>query len=227
MPHHHHTHSKASSTSSNGSVSTTKTPMAGGRSPHHSVKVLPNTPTSSSFPSNIRLVRGPVLALTFNEGMPMPPAPISSSNPPSSPNPFGSGNSPSVLFAKRKRNLFKGPMLAINTQQMTGGRSASSSAGHSRSASASGLGRRSGEITIQEEDEDEDEMVVVEDGDEDIEEVDQFSPIIRAPGEKVEEIYEGEDEVKDMGLGGAGIGAGVGTSVGVSGVSNIRVETTT
>ena len=59
MPHHHHTHSKASSTSSNGSVSTAKTPMAGGRSPHHSVKVLPNTPTSSSFPSNIRLVRGP------------------------------------------------------------------------------------------------------------------------------------------------------------------------
>ena len=204
MPHHHHTHSKASSTSSNGSVSTAKTPMAGGRSPHHSVKVLPNTPTSSSFPSNIRLVRGPPLALNFNEGM---PSASSSSNhhanPPLSPSPFGAGvgagNSPSVLFAKRKRNLFKGPMLAINTQQ-SGGRSGSSSAGHSRSASASGLGRRSGEMAIQEEDEDEDlvdEMAVVDDGDEDVEEVDQFSPVIRAPGEKIEEIYESEGEAKD------------------------------
>lgn len=210
MPHHHHTHSKASSTSSNGSVSTTKTPMAGGRSPHHSVKVLPNTPTASSFPSNIRLVRGPPLALNFNEGMPSSSGNSSSGghanysgnyssvgNPPGSPNPFGSG-SPSVLFAKRKRNLFKGPTLAINThQQASGGRSGSNSTGHSRSASASGLGRRSGEITIQEEDEDEDEVAVVDgdgdgDGDDDIEEVEQFSPIIRIPGEKVEEFYEGE-----------------------------------
>ena len=129
-------------------------------------------------------------------------------NPPLSPSPFGAGpgNSPSVLFAKRKRNLFKGPMLALNTQQASGsgGRSgsASVSAGHSRSASASGLGRRSGEMAIQEEDEDEDEMVVIDDGDEeDIEEVEQFSPVIRAPGEKVEEIYEMEGESEGAGEG--------------------------
>ncbi|KAI0114156.1 kinase-like protein [Nemania sp. FL0031] len=180
MPHHHHTHSKASSTSSNGSVSTTKTPLAGSRSPHHSVKVLPATPTSTSFPSNIRLVRGPALTLNFNEGMPG----ADSWNPPGSPNPFTSGSgSTSVLFAKRKRNLFKGPTLSMHGSS---GRSGTSSGNHSRSASASGLGRRSGEITIQEEDE---ECLDLE-GDEDIEEVDQFSPILRGPGETIEEIYE-------------------------------------
>ncbi|KAI0909127.1 kinase-like protein [Ustulina deusta] len=189
MPHHHHTHSKASSTSSNGSVSTTKTPLAGGRSPHHSVKVLPATPTMTSFPSNIRLVRGPALTLNFNEGMPSAEA----HNPPGSPNPFSTG----VLFAKRKRNLFKGPSLSVHSSST--GRGGTSSGGHSRSASASGLGRRSGEITIQEEDEEALEF----EAEEEIEEVDQFSPILRGPGEKIEEIYEsiaedeGDGEAKD------------------------------
>ncbi|KAI1173648.1 kinase-like protein [Nemania sp. FL0916] len=178
MPHHHHTHSKASSTSSNGSVSTTKTPLAGGRSPHHSVKVLPATPTSTSFPSNIRLVRGPAMALNFNEGMPS----AETYHPPGSPNPFSTGGT-SVLFAKRKRNIFKGPSLSIHGSS---GRSGTGSSNHSRSASASGLGRRSGEITIQEEDEE----ALDFDGEEEIEEVDQFSPILRGPGETIEEIYE-------------------------------------
>jgi serine/threonine protein kinase len=197
MPHHHHTHSKASSTSSNGSISGTKTPLAGGRSPHHSVKVLPATPTLTSFPSNIRLVRGPALALNFNEGMPA----AGSMDPPGSPNPFSTG-SPTVLFAKRKRNLFKGPMLSIHNSST--GRSGSSSGNHSRSGSTSGIGRRSGEITIQEEDEDVEDL----EGDEEIEEVDHFSPIIRRPGEMVEEIFENvgemENEIKEAGrLGGS------------------------
>ncbi|KAH8159360.1 hypothetical protein CIB48_g8896 [Xylaria polymorpha] len=191
MPHHHHTHSKASSTSSNGSVSTTKTPMAGGRSPHHSVKVLPATPTSTSFPSNIRLVRGPALTLNFNEGM---PAAEVMHHPPLSPNPFSMG-SPSVLFAKRKRNIFKGPTLS--THSASGGRSGTSSGNHSRSASASGLGRRSGEITIQEEDEEALEFR----NEEEIEEVEQFSPILRGPGETIEEIYENAVEDKPEGEG--------------------------
>ncbi|KAI5927494.1 hypothetical protein F4810DRAFT_706250 [Camillea tinctor] len=197
LPHHHHSHSKASSTSSNGSVSTTKTPMGAGRSPHHSVKVLPATPTGTSFPSNIRLVRGPALALTFNEGMPS-----SVNNPPGSPNPFL--GSPSVLFAKRKRNIFKGPMLSTGNQ--SAGRNGTGSAGHSRNASASGMGRRSGEITIQEEDEEAEEFEG--EAEEDVEEVDQFSPIVRAPGEQIEEIYEGgterlgeREEVKCLGEG--------------------------
>jgi serine/threonine protein kinase len=182
--HHHHSHSKASSISSSGSVSTSmsKTTLQGGRSPHHSVKVLPATPTTGSFPSNLRLVRGlgPPVSI-FNESM---PSGSSAPNPPGSPNPFNSPG-PSI-FAKRKRNIFKGPMLAF------GGGSSSRSTGsgsHSRSASASGQGRRSGEAAIQEVDEDaiEDDYAE-EDG---IEEVDQFSPIIRAPGELVtEEIYE-------------------------------------
>ncbi|KAI1437597.1 kinase-like protein [Xylaria sp. CBS 124048] len=179
MPHHHHTHSKASSTSSNGSVSTTKTPLAAARSPHHSVKILPAVPTSSALPSNFRLVRGPTIALNFNERMPAP----ESLNPPGSPNPFSSGN-PSVMFAKRKRNVFKGPMLS--TQGSANCRGGTGSNSHSRSGSAGGLARRSGEITIQEEDE---EALAFE-ADEDIEEVDQFSPILRVPGETVEEIYE-------------------------------------
>ncbi|KAI1848983.1 hypothetical protein JX265_013726 [Neoarthrinium moseri] len=206
-PHHHHSHSKASSTSSNGSVSTSKTPLGNGRSPHHSVKVLPATPTATSFPSNIRFARGPSLTLNFNEGMPS----YDKAPAPGSPSPFSINNAgPSVLFAKRKRNIFKGPMLQFGNQAPSAsGRSREGS--HSRNVSASGLGRRSGEITIQEEDE---EAVEEEEADrgqsldlrqrdldeESIEEVDQFSPIIRQPGEKIEEIYEGEGEGGGVGM---------------------------
>ncbi|KAK8113769.1 uncharacterized protein PG998_001739 [Apiospora kogelbergensis] len=198
MPRHQHTHSKASSTSSTGSMSTTKTPLAAGRSPHHSVKVLPATPTSSAFPSNIRLVRGPALSLNFNEGMPS-----ANQNPPlGSPNPFASQN---ILFAKRKKNIFKGPMLSLGNQS---GGSRSRETSHSRNASANGLGRRSGEMAIQEEDEEADiETDLQSKGDgehremdeESVEEVDQFSPIISVPGETVEEIYE-EDGVEGDGV---------------------------
>ncbi|ORY66545.1 uncharacterized protein BCR38DRAFT_430612 [Pseudomassariella vexata] len=198
-PHHQHSHSKASSTSSNGSISTTMTKTPG-RSPHHSVKVLPATPTSTSFPSNIRLVRGPALALNFNEGMPANDRRYGN-GPPGSPNPFGGGN---VLFAKRKRNLFKGPMLAMGSQNpVASGGSKSRDHSHSRTASASVLGRRSGENAIQEEEEVDEE----DDGrgesrsrrgdidKESIEEVDQFSPVAAAlPGEIVEEIYEGDED---------------------------------
>ncbi|KAK7940748.1 MAP/microtubule affinity-regulating kinase [Apiospora aurea] len=195
MPRHQHTHSKASSTSSTASMSTTKTPLATGRSPHHSVKVLPATPTGSAFPSNIRLVRGPALSLNFNEGMPSG----SQNQPLGSPNPFAGQN---ILFAKRKKNIFKGPMLSLGNQ---GGGSRSRETSHSRNASANGLGRRSGEMAIQEEDEEADvEADLQSKGDgehremdeESIEEVEQFSPIISIPGESVEEIYE-EDGAGD------------------------------
>ncbi|KAH6657571.1 kinase-like domain-containing protein [Truncatella angustata] len=197
-PHHHHSHSKASSTSSNGSISTTKTPMGSGRSPHHSVKVLPATPTTTSFPSNIRFARaGPPLQLNLSEGLPS-----YDQNPaPGSPSPFGMGG-PSVFFAKRKKNIFKGPMLQFGSNHSPApiGRRKDSGS-HSRNVSASGLGRRSGEMPIQEEDEEEEEHVpggqtfeAREADEESIEEVDQFSPIIQAPGEMIEEIYEGEEE---------------------------------
>lgn len=182
MYHHHHSRSKASSTSSAGSVSTCKTPLGRGHSPHHSVKVLPATPTSSSFPSNIRLVLGsPGLAprQLFNEGMPG-----NQSQPLRSPNPFASG----VLFAKRKKNLFKGPTLNFGAG---GGSNRCPSAGaHSRSGSGSALGRRSGEITIQEED----ENAMAEEAELECEDVEVFNPVVGGPGEKIEErVIEDEE----------------------------------
>lgn len=221
---HHHSHSKASSTSSNNSVSTSvsKSALQASRSPHHSVKVLPATPTTVGFPSNIRYVRdrtGPPLGIGSlgNGGLFASPSEYASSSDngrlnaaflgngggglsalntttntqyyqlpqaPGSPNPFASVNSGGyfaprgassagspvvgpgghggVMFAKRKKNLFKGPMLNFGGSGVSGRQreersssaaSGSASASHSRSASASGLGRRSGEITIQEEEE--------------------------------------------------------------------------
>ncbi|PQE25253.1 camk camkl kinase protein [Rutstroemia sp. NJR-2017a WRK4] len=149
---HQHTHSKASSTSSNGSGSKISLPT---RSPHHSVKVLPATPTLGSFPSNIRVVRQTPLA-NFNEGVSW-----------GGPNPFGAP----LVFAKRKKNVFKGPSLNTTSPTTASGGGAHSRTGsHSRSTSIAG--RRSGEI-IQEEDEEE------------IEEVDVFTPVT-GPGETEE-----------------------------------------
>lgn len=161
---HHHTHSKASSTSSNGSGTTSKVSL-GTRSPHHSVKVLPATPTTGSFPSNIRVVRQTPAATAFNEGV------------------WGTSSAGALVFAKRKKNVFKGPMLNVTSSPVASGENRPRAGSHSRSASAAG--RRSGELVIQEEDED------------DIEEVDAFSPI-SGPGE-IEQIFpapveKGEEE---------------------------------
>ncbi|MCJ1261383.1 hypothetical protein MMC22_001247 [Lobaria immixta] len=177
--HHAHTHSKASSTSStsNSVHSSAIPPSTGGgrstRSPHTSVKVLPATPTVSAFPSNIRLVR----ASPFSESA--FPAPISTSP-------------GSLVFAKRKKTPFRGPMLNLGlnanssgggggTGSAVGGRHRDSSVGTNRSVSVKG--RRSGEI-IEEEDEDE------------IEEVDAFSPV---PAEAEETIWESEEGTKGKG----------------------------
>ncbi|ODA77749.1 hypothetical protein RJ55_06351 [Drechmeria coniospora] len=173
MHHHHHSHSKASSTSSAGSVSTNKTPLGRGHSPHHSVKILPATPTGNTFPSNIRLVLGstsPGSLHPYNEGMPS-----NQSQTTASPNPFSSG----VLFAKRKRTIFKGPTLNFGRQSASG----PCPAPHTHSRTGSGAARRSGEITIQEED----ENMVAEEDEEEIEEVDMFRPIVGGPGETIEE----------------------------------------
>ncbi|RKF61125.1 Serine/threonine-protein kinase Nek11 [Erysiphe neolycopersici] len=124
----HHTHSKASSTSSEGSISTKKASLPS-RSPHHSVKVLPATPTNGSFPSNIRVVRqSPILQ--FNEG------------------PWGNNSNGGLIFAKRRKKVFRGPILSLSLP--TSGINLSKT--HSRSTSQAGRG--SGEI-IQEENEDE------------------------------------------------------------------------
>jgi hypothetical protein len=145
--HHVHSHSKASSTSSTtASVAspTGSTSVKLARSPHSSVKVLPATPTSTTFPSNIRLVRGHAPdALSLSEGG----AAFSSLPPPSPGLP---------IFAKRKRSVFKGPMLSLSTvsRRDTGSRSNSVQ------------GRRSEEAIAEEDEEDLE-----------VEEVEEFSPI--------------------------------------------------
>lgn len=161
--HHHHSHSKASSTSSNTSDATSKTPMPS-RSPHHSVKVLPATPTAGAFPSNIRLVRQTPIS-NFNESVKWPRE-IS---------PGG------LVFAKRKRNVFKGPILNFSpgNGSPVGPSDERTKGTHSRSTSLTG--HRS-EEPIQEEDEDE----------EIIEEVDHFGPV--KEDETEERIYGGEGE---------------------------------
>lgn len=155
--HHHHSHSKASSTSSNGSDAVSKVSMSA-RSPHHSVKVLPATPTTGAFPSNIRVVRQLPIS-SFNEGVN-----------------WGRDSSPGgLVFAKRKRNIFKGPLLNV-TSAPNGTGSGTGSGNHSRSASVTG--RQSKEI-IEEEDED------------GIEEVDAFAPLIGLETE--EQIFSPEE----------------------------------
>ncbi|TQW00932.1 protein kinase [Cordyceps javanica] len=191
LHHHHHTHSKASSTSSTGSVSTSKTPLGRTHSPHHSVKVLPATPTSHAFPSNIRLVRGssgPAPLQIYNEGMPTGSG-SGSNRAPGSPNPFAGG----VQFAKRKKNLFKGPSLNLPTISSSRNLSAGS---HSRSGSGSGL-RRSTEVAIPgiQEEEEEDRVPEEDEEEEEIEEVEIFNPIVRGPGEIVEEQIIEDDEL--------------------------------
>ncbi|EMD90969.1 hypothetical protein COCC4DRAFT_194573 [Bipolaris maydis ATCC 48331] len=176
MPHHHHSHSKASSTSSaslaSPAVSTSGHSHKPSKSPHNSIKVLPATPTSSSFPSNIRVVRSgypPGLSessAAFGNGHAMPP------------------QSPGLVFAKRKRSVFKGPMLNVNTgvgngSSGGGGWRSRSGEGGSGSRGTSSQGRRSGEILgITEEDEEEEE---------EIEEVETFGGRL-GEGEFVEEV---------------------------------------
>lgn len=178
--HHHHSHSKASSTSSNGSDAVSKVSLAT-RSPHHSVKVLPATPTTGKFPSGVRVVRqAPVLGSggPWNEG-------------------WGGGNRESspagLVFAKRKRNVFKGPTLNTGTSPANGSTNSGmfsegrKSSGHSRSTSLVG-GRRSGELNAIGEDEDE------------VEEVENFSPLVG--GEEImdeEEAEENGDAVAELG----------------------------
>ena len=136
---------------------------------------------------------------------------------PGSPNPFASfGERSMPFFAKRKRNVFKGPSLAFggsNNSRSVSGSNQGSTPSHSRSASSDrmGGGRRSGEIAavqeedeealemaddMLEEDEDEDDRDTVKfrslaEEDEDVEEVESFTPVVGGPGEEVEErIFE-------------------------------------
>ncbi|XHG05276.1 hypothetical protein AWENTII_008516 [Aspergillus wentii] len=189
--HHTHTHSKASSISSN-SIGSVSTPTARtSKSPHSSLKVLPTTPGASArFPSNIRLVRGPnngykepndnngKIQTMFNEAA---PAPLLYS--PSS----------SLVFARRKRSAFKGPMIHTANLMVSGGMAAPEfpNGGVSTGEPSAAAGRQPRKSQIIEEEEDME--------DEDIEEVDTFGgpedQDIGDPGSPVE-IVKSEDTSK-------------------------------
>ncbi|KAM3414503.1 Aurora kinase [Cercospora zeina] len=155
-PKHQHSHSKASSTSSASVASPSGLSSASGsrlgRSPHSSVKVLPNTPTAS-IPSGMRFSRRAppsdmsLLTTGFPEGR----------------SAFGTIPAPSSpglpKFARRKRSVFKGPMHNHGGSSPAGGRTPVNT---SRNGSVSGQGRPSVEMAmpgLTEEDEEEEEDV--------------------------------------------------------------------
>lgn len=161
--HHHHSHSKASSTSSASVASPSGLSSASGsrmaRSPHSSVKVLPSTPTTGTFPSSIRVSRRPPPSAlgtlpTFSEGK----------------SPFaGIPGSPALpVFARRKRSVFKGPGI--------GGSPSLPRATTSRSNSRP---RKSGEMILEEDEEGVDEM----DEEMEVEEVENFGPELIIPSD--------------------------------------------
>jgi hypothetical protein len=81
-----------------------------------------------------------------------------------------------LVFAKRKRSVFKGPGLSVNTElSLPGMRSLSGERKSSHSRSTSVVGRKSGELAIVGEEEEQEEEE--EEEFEDVEEVDQFGPV--------------------------------------------------
>ncbi|KAJ6135976.1 hypothetical protein N7512_001136 [Penicillium capsulatum] len=175
--HHTRAHSKASSISSN-SMDTVSTPTARlSKSPHSSVKVLPTTPGSSArFPSNIRLVRGPGGApreLSEN------PVQSQSAFNEAAPAPMLYSPASSLVFARRKRSTFKGPMLHTTNLMAPGGMVHSPVPGQpggpeDSSANVTRPATRKSQIIEEEEDD--------EDIEEDIEEVDEFDGPDEEPG---------------------------------------------
>jgi hypothetical protein len=112
-----------------------------------------------------------------------------------------------MVFAKRKRTPFKGPMLSLavdGSSVRSRSREGSTGSGGGRRSASLTRGRGAG-IVIAEEDE-EDEMA-----EDEIEEVDAFSPIDRDGGETaemveggdVDVIQEGDEEEEGRGEGEA------------------------
>jgi hypothetical protein len=163
--HHTRAHSKASSISSN-SIDTVATPPARiSKSPHSSIKVLPTTPGASAhFPSNIRLVRGPGGG---HRGIQENPGPSVFNE--AAPAPLLYSPSSSLVFARRKRSAFKGPMLHTSNSTAPAGMLHSPVPGQPDEESSVPAGRpvaRKSQIIEEEED--------TEEVEEEIEEVDEF-----------------------------------------------------
>lgn len=184
--HHTHTHSKASSVSSN-SVGSASTPTARpSKSPHPSVKVLPTTPGASSrLPSNVRLVRGSQTNLNNSHvnglhDVNEPQERMQSMFNEAAPAPFLSSPASSLVFARRKRSAFKGPMIHTANLMVSGGLSPAAEHPNSGGNGGGGGGLQPSQNVVSrpgtrksqiiEEDEEAEEAE-----DEEVEEVDAFS----------------------------------------------------
>lgn len=155
---HHHSHSKASSISSNSieSPHISSSNVVHRRSiPGTPVKVLPAPRgVTATIPGNIRVRAGPPGRI----GLPEATTAFTGLAPPS----------PGIIFAKRKRTPFKGPMLAPVPQ-------------HRRRSGTGGSGSRNGSVQGRASEEIIEDIEEVE---EEVEEVDYFSPVT-GPGEFV------------------------------------------
>lgn len=167
---HHPSLSIASSTSSNSMNSpslSVRNSSSRRASPNLStLKVLPKTPQGTTFPSDARFARKSPNTLNLSQEA-AAGSPFSGIGPPS----------PGLMFARRKRTPFKGPALGPGVA--TRRRSTTSSA----EGSVTVQGRQSGEV-IAEEDE------------EDVEEVDTFSPIDAPSG--MDDMFPSPEPEKTM-----------------------------
>jgi hypothetical protein len=204
----HPSHSKASSQSSN-SLDTINSPRtrSAAHSPHSSIKVLPATPTSNIFSLSARptrtqsgdgIIQSRPLSGNYEDSSRQSATPQGGQ--------FGSG----VMFARRKKSPFKGPMLnpafftastvpvAFGSPAVVGSRNRDGSDGHlnlglrgfMNGHKRQNSGKRKSQI-IEEEDEDEhgsNRHQIGEEEDEEIEEVDAFAAVKLGRGERVQSI---------------------------------------
>ncbi|KAJ5709917.1 hypothetical protein N7493_009509 [Penicillium malachiteum] len=187
--HHTRAHSKASSISSN-SIDTIATPTARiSRSPHNSIKVLPTTPGASArFPSNIRLVRGPSGSRELSDR----PAPGPSSFNEAAPTPLLYSPSSSLVFARRKRSAFKGPMLNTSNLMVAGGMVHSHIPGQPEGTPVEAI-LPAGRPTARKS-----QIIEEEEDDEDIEEVDEFDGPEEETGEPADAVLEEDPETETI-----------------------------
>ncbi|ERF75929.1 hypothetical protein EPUS_01295 [Endocarpon pusillum Z07020] len=199
--HHHHTQSKASSVSSN-SIDTVHTPTGkSARSPHTSIKVLPATPSASTkLPSNVRPGRpslGNSEGSVYNEA-----TPVAGSGD------HGFSGSSGLVFARRKKSAFKGPMLntSLFAHSVPGGSGTPGLRGREdsrpdrhlgvrRSTSGRSRSRKRRSVVIEEEEEEDEQEA---------EEVEAFSPVEIRRGESVHSIMIWDERVDPKPSGGFG-----------------------
>lgn len=194
-----YTHSKASSISSDShDTSTIHSPgsRSVGRSPHASIKVLPATPSTSTFPAGIRNTRAGSNGDLDDS----------------------SGTGSSVMFARRKKSLFKGPMLSssalarndattngLGSPALFMNRNREPSAGQLNLGLLDAASRRAKRapqrksMVITEEEEEPEEETIAEDESSDIEEVEVFPPVDLRRGESVQSIIFLDDPELDTG----------------------------